>query len=144
MRKSALEEGERWLAQAAEDLHWADHLAQEGAWHLACFLAQQVAEKAIKAFLYAQGEEIVLGHSVERLCAAAARFRPEFADMARRWSLLDGYYIPTRYPNGLPDGIPANVFTQDAAQDAVAMASEAVGWVRQLLTQAKSGDQETG
>jgi HEPN domain-containing protein len=57
---------------------------------------------------------------------------------------LDGYYIPTRYPNGLPDGIPANVFTQDAAQDAVAMASEAVGWVRQLLTQAKSGAPESG
>jgi HEPN domain-containing protein len=137
MRKSALEEGERWLAQATADLHWAEHLALEGAWHLACFLAQQVAEKAIKAFLYAQGEEVVLGHSVERLCAASARYRPEFADKARRWSLLDGYYISTRYPNGLPDGIPANVYTQDAARDAVVLAGEAVAWVRQLLDQAK-------
>jgi predicted nucleotidyltransferase len=51
-------------------------------------------------------------------------------------SLLDGYYIPTRYPNGLPDGIPADVYTEDAAKDAVAMAEEAVGWVKQLLDQA--------
>jgi HEPN domain-containing protein len=137
MRKSALEEGERWLSQAAVDLQWADHLAQEGGWHLACFLAQQVTEKALKAFLYAQGEEIVLGHSVERLCSAAARYRPEFAEKARRWSLLDGYYIPTRYPNSLPDGIPADIYTQDAALGAVALAKEAVAWVKQLLDQAK-------
>jgi HEPN domain-containing protein len=137
MRRSALEEGDRWLAQATADLRWARHLAQEGGWHLACFLAQQVTEKALKAFLYAQGEEIVVGHSVERLCAAAARHRPEFADKVRRWSLLDGYYIPTRYPNGLPDGIPADVYTQDAAMDAVALAEEAVAWVRQLLDEAR-------
>jgi HEPN domain-containing protein len=137
MRSSPLEEGERWLAQAAEDLRWAGYLAREGGWHLACFLSQQVAEKALKAFLYAQGEEVVLGHSVQRLCAAAARYRPEFADKARRWSLLDGYYIPTRYPNGLPDGIPAHVYTQGAAESAVALAEEAVAWVRQLFAQAK-------
>ena len=134
MRKNAFEEGQRWLSQAAEDLRWANLLAQEGGWHLACFLAQQVTEKALKAFLYAQGEEIVLGHSVERLCAAAARYRPEFSEKARRWSLLDSYYIPTRYPNGLPDGIPADVFTQDAALDAVALAKEAVEWVKECLS----------
>jgi len=133
MRNNAHEEGQRWLSQAAEDLRWAKHLADEGGWHLACFLAQQVTEKAIKAYLYAQGEEIVLGHSVARLCADAALYQPGFADKARRWSLLDGYYIPTRYPNGLPDGIPAEVYTRDAALGAVAMAEEAVIWVGQLL-----------
>jgi len=76
MRRSAYEEGQRWLAQAAEDLRWAKLLAREGGWHLACFLAQQVAEKVLKAFLYAQGEEIVLGRSVERLCAAAVHYQP--------------------------------------------------------------------
>lgn len=53
MRKSALEEGDRRLSQATADLHWATHLAREEGWHLACFLAQQVTEKALKAFLYA-------------------------------------------------------------------------------------------
>ena len=108
-------------------------LAEQGANHLACFLSQQVTEKAMKAFLYAQGEEIVLGHSVERLCAAAATYDPAMAEKARRWSLLDGYYIPTRYPSALPDGIPADVFTAEAASSAVAMAGEAVAYVRQNL-----------
>ena len=89
-----------------------------------------MAEKALKAFLYAQGQEIVLGHSVERLCAAAAAYDPAIAEKARQWSLLDGYYIPTRYPNALPDGIPADVFTAEAARSAVAMAAAAVDYVR--------------
>jgi HEPN domain-containing protein len=133
MRSGPLEEGLRWLRQAQEDLRWARHLAEEGGYHLACFLAQQVTEKALKAFLYAQGEEIVLGHSVERLCAAAGRFEPEFLVRARSWSMLDGYYIPTRYPNGLPGGIPADVFGQQAAADAVGLAAEAVDFVTHLI-----------
>ncbi len=134
MRRSALDEGRRWLSQADEDLKWARRLAEEGGWHIACFLAQQVAEKALKAYLYAQGEEIVLGQSVARLCTDAARYHPEFAEEARRWGLLDGYYIPTRYPNGLPDGIPAEVYNREAALSAVALAGEAVEYVRQTLT----------
>ena len=84
MREEAHREGERWLAQAIEDLRWARYLAETGGWHIICFLSQQVTEKAIKAFLYAQGEEIVVGHSVERLCAAASKFQPGFAVKARR------------------------------------------------------------
>jgi len=50
-----------------------------------------VGEKALKAFLYGAGEEIVLGHSIERLCAEAALRDPEFRERARRWSILDGH-----------------------------------------------------
>jgi len=135
MRNEPLDEGRRWLRQAQQDLGWARHLAGQGANHLACFLAQQVTEKALKAFLYAQGQDIVLGHSVARLCAAAAAFEPEFEPHGQRWSILDGYYFPTRYPNGLPDGIPAEVYTQAAAVDAVSLAEEAVDFVTALLAE---------
>lgn len=83
--------------------------------------------------MYAQGEEIVLAYSVARLCQQAAQYNVEFYNRGSNWSVLDGYYIPTRYPNGLPDGIPAHVFTKKAAQDAVAMAGEAVEFVGNLL-----------
>jgi HEPN domain-containing protein len=133
MRRDSLVEGVRWLSQAQEDLKWANHLAGQGGYHLACFLAQQVAEKALKAFLYAQGEEVVLGHSVERLSRSASVYDPAFAEKALTWSLLDGYYIPTRYPNGLPDGIPADVYTEQAAWQAVKLAREAVEFVEGLI-----------
>lgn len=133
MRKEAVEEGRRWLTQAREDLRWAKHLAEEGAYYLACFLAQQVAEKALKAFLYAQGAEIVLGHSVRRLVDQASAIDPDFARAGADWGTLDGYYIPTRYPNGLPEGIPSQVYTARAAREALALAEEAVHFVESRL-----------
>lgn len=133
MRPSPHEEGLRWLNQAREDLRWTELLAREGGYHLACFLAQQVAEKALKAFLYAQGEEIVLGHSVAVLCAHAGAFNPDLAGKRDDWSILDGYYVPTRYPDGLPDGIPSNVFNEKAALDAARLARDAVETVTELL-----------
>jgi HEPN domain-containing protein len=107
--------GGRWLEQASEDLKQAMDLADRGGFHIACFLAQHVEEKALKAFLYAQGEEIVLGRSVEMLCRYAARFDQESADRVSSWSILDGFYVPTRYPNGVPDSIPSRVYTRNAA-----------------------------
>ncbi|MDH7500946.1 MAG: HEPN domain-containing protein [candidate division NC10 bacterium] len=133
MRPEALEEGKRWLEQAVEDLKWTKKLAEGGGYHLACFLAQQVGEKALKAFLYAQGEEIVIGHSVERLCRSASRYSAEFSDRVKKWSILDGYYVPTRYPNSLPDSIPARVYTEDAANSAARLAEQIVEFVQAKL-----------
>lgn len=130
MRKSNIEEGERWLEQALEDLKWAKELAERGGYHIACFLAQQVGEKALKAFLYAGGEEIVIGHSIERLCHSASRFDTEFLEKVKSWAILDGYYVPTRYPNSLPESIPAKVYTERAAKEAVLLAEEITGFAR--------------
>lgn len=83
----------------------------------------------MKGFIYAQGGEIVLGHSVERLCRDAGKYAPIFLEKIKTWSYLDGYYIPTRYPNGLHDGIPADVYTMDAASQAVDIANEVVNTI---------------
>jgi HEPN domain-containing protein len=137
MRKRAIDEGRRWLEQALEDLKWAKDLAERGGFHIACFLAQQVGEKALKAFLYAQGEEIVIGHSIERLTSEAARYDAGFLEKAKTWSILDGYYVPTRYPNSLPDSIPARVFTQNAAKESVRLATEIVSYVEEKIKEEK-------
>ena len=71
----------------------------------------------------------MLGHSVERLCAQAAERDAGFAEMHGRWSVLDGYYVPTRYPNSLPGSIPAHVYSREVAAEAVALAQEVVGFV---------------
>ena len=61
MRRDPKAEGLRWLEQAEADRKGGQLLLEGGSDHLACFIAQQVAEEALKAFLYAQGEEIVSG-----------------------------------------------------------------------------------
>src|SRR5260370_18671810 len=102
MRASPAEEGRRWLEQAREDLRWAEDLAHRGGYHIACFLAQQVGEKALKALLYAAGEELVLGHSVERLCAEAGGRDAHFRERARRWAHLHSDFARTPHPTTPP------------------------------------------
>jgi HEPN domain-containing protein len=131
--RSRTDDSARWLAQAKEDLKWAAHLAEQGGYYLACFLAQQVAEKALKAFLYAQGEEVVLGHSVGRLSSSAASYDTNFNPKTDHWKTLDTFYIPTRYPNGLPDGIPAEAYNKSTADSAVGLAREVVQFVEKRI-----------
>ena len=55
------------------------------------------------------------------------------------WLLRANYrltvdYVPTRYPNSIPDNIPARVYTAEAAQGAVALAREVVAWVQAHMT----------
>jgi len=128
------DEGQRWLEQAEDDLRWAKHLRDAGAHNIACFLSQQVAEKALKALLYHQGEELVMGHSVKELCERAAASTPDIEDKCAHWGLLDGFYVPTRYPDALPGSIPARVYDRRSADDAVATATEVVETVREKLT----------
>jgi len=129
MRGSPHLEGQRWLDQALADLHWARHLFDEGAYYLVCFLAQQVAEKALKVFLYAQGEELVVGHSVRQLCVRAPEHDAVFGSRLNEWGILDSFYSPTRYPNGLPDDIPARVYNREAAETALSLAGEVAAQV---------------
>jgi HEPN domain-containing protein len=92
-----------------------------------------VAEKALKAFLYARGEEVVIGHSVEALARWGAEYDADFVSLREQVAPLDGYYIPTRYPNGLPDGIPAQVYTRRAADETLDMADQVLDLVRRKL-----------
>ena len=126
-------EAARWLAQAEYDLRAAQTNADNELYAYACFIAQQAAEKALKAFLYGQGERHVVGHSVGELCRRAAKGNPAFGKAATRLGRLDRYYIPTRYPNGLPSGIPAEVFYADDAVLALTLARETLDLVKQNL-----------
>lgn len=133
MPRDALQEGRRWLEQAEADRRGAQVLLDGEVFHLVCFVGQQVAEKAVKAFLYAAGEELVLGHSVEALCREAAQHDPVFAELREVAGPLDGYYIPTRYPNGLPDSIPARVYGRAVAEQVLATCDQVLAVVRQKL-----------
>jgi HEPN domain-containing protein len=137
MRNDARTEGRRWLEQAKIDLEWAQHLNEQGAYYLVCFLSQQVGEKSLKAFLYAQGEELVIGHSVRQLCSRAGKYSKPFKDHLDEWAVLDSYYIPTRYPNGLPDDIPARVYNQLAGNTALSLAesvfSQVNSWFEETI-----------
>lgn len=133
MKPDPKAEGLRWLRQAEHDLSDADYSRAGGRYSLACFLCQQAAEKALKAFLYAQGAEQVLGHSVAELAAECGNLDGEFRALKPKAAPLDHYYLPTRYPNSLPGGIPAEAFDESDAHRALQLAGEVIGVVKRKL-----------
>ena len=111
----------------------ARHSVDGGFYAAACFQAQQAAEKALKAYLYYRRHRFVHGHSVSELAARCAKYDESFTTLKKGLAMLDRFYIPTRYPNGLPGGIPAEAYFAEDAEQALAVAEEALSFVRERL-----------
>lgn len=116
-------EAERWLAQARSELAFAQLGLREGFYAQACFHCQQSAEMALKALHYLGGARLVIGHSLVELLATLTAAYPALASLRGAAARLDQLYIPTRYPSGLPGGVPAEVFSQEQAAEAIAQAT---------------------
>lgn len=72
---------------------------------------------------------MVFGHSVANLCDACARYDDRFGRLKQEIKNLDQYYIGARYPNGLPESVPADFFDKRDAEGARRMARAAIGAV---------------
>ena len=77
-----------------------------------CFIAQQSGEKALKACLYATGKRRVIGHSLFEMANELVENEKSFQEIMNETRKLDRFYIPTRYPNGLPGGSPFQIYTK--------------------------------
>lgn len=124
----------RWLQQGKADLKAAAGSIYAECYEWSCFQSQQSAEKALKAFWHNNGEE-PWGHSLVRLI----QDYPKETDQAQLLTLidhakhLDKLYIPTRYPDGLPDLTPSEVFTKSDASTAIEHAKIIIDWVENKL-----------
>ena len=72
-----------------------------------------------------------------RLCQAATEADAAFDSLRTRAAPLDKYYIPTRYPNGLPGGIPSEAFDQVDARRALELAEDVIQFVEQRFPPAE-------
>ena len=120
----------RWFLQALQDLDDAKFNLSGKRYNVACFLAQQSAEKALKAYLFLKGADEVWGHSVGELCEDAKSFEEEFEEIEVISKSLDKYYIPTRYPNALPGGIPSEAFDKSDAEKAISIAEKIINFIK--------------
>ncbi len=129
-----LGEAKRWFRQARDDLAVVRSLESAGHYAAACFQAQQAGEKAVKAVLFSQGRRVVLGHSIRELVKLCEKYHPPFAEISAAAGLLDQFYIPTRYPNGLPfPAIPSESYTASQATGALQWAEEVLAAVEVFL-----------
>lgn len=100
----------------------------------ACFLCQQAGEKAVKAVWFYRGED-PWGHSILRLIEDIEdedlrRNLEQFKDQAM---VLDRLYVPTRYPNGLPDLAPMEAFGMTDFRAAYEGANALIGFAQSCL-----------
>ena len=127
MQPNPKDEGLRWLTQAEDEIQDARTLRDAERFYLSLFLCQQSAEKALKGFLYLHGENPVFQHSVAELLKIAKAIDPDF-NVLKAVKRLDDYYIPTRYPNGLPGDVPSRYYTDPDEAD------RALGWSQEIIT----------
>lgn len=139
---SDIDDAHRWMRQAAADLATARDIASSHS-YAACFFAQQAAEKAVKALQIAASGMLPRTHSLGRLTELTKDVVREFDEAAarRRAAQLDRLYTETRYPDAIPDTIPAEYFTRQDADDAIAAADRIVqAVVRALPPAPATGD----
>ncbi len=111
-----------WLKQAENDLSWAHDTLKAGKYAQACFICQQVAEKALKAIAYKSGFDMVKSHSVMEI-AKMLDINGDIESMGKR---LNQYYISTRYPDAVPSGAPYEYYSHDQAEEAIGFASKII------------------
>ena len=119
-----------WFAQAERDLEQAQDSRDAGRHEWACFAAQQGAEKAVKA-LHLHLHQEAWGHSVARLLEELP-FQVE-EEMVDKGRVLDGYYVPTRYANGHPEGPPFVHYGKLQSKEAIRYAREILEFVRSQM-----------
>ncbi|MCS7141854.1 MAG: HEPN domain-containing protein [Candidatus Nitrosocaldus sp.] len=96
-----------WLESARDDVEDAKRMFDAGRYFRAAFLAQQAAEKALKAlFFTVRREEPPRLHTVTELYAMLKEHGFTLPKgLEEQLSMLNKYYTITRYPdaaNGLP------------------------------------------
>ncbi len=116
-----------WLAQAERDLEQANASRRDARHEWACFAAHQAAEKAVEALHLHLGQE-AWGHVVARLLTKLPRVAP--ADLVDKARVLDAGYVPTRYPNGHPEGAPFQHYGDLQSREAIQYAGEILDFVR--------------
>jgi HEPN domain-containing protein len=129
MQRDPAELAYRWYDQAAADLDAGQRTAESGIAYLACFLAQQSAEKALKALLYWTRGDWPRIHLIEMLLRELAPEHTPTADLAADARSLDKYYTTTRYPDVLDHALPAASFVRREADGALDIARAVLEFV---------------
>jgi HEPN domain-containing protein len=129
------DQARRWFATAQDDFQTADILFKNGKFPQSCFYAQQAGEKALKAVYYRLDLE-PWGHSLVKLSkefTGEEKVSQALTGLNTELRELDRYYIPTRYPDGLPGTIPSEAYGSSDADSAIVAATKILALARDIL-----------
>lgn len=125
-----------WVARARGNLSLAKQpKPQDGFWEDLCFLAQQAAEKALKAVYQHRGLLFRYVHDLEELGKGLEDHGVPIPPSVKEAVILTKYAADTRYPS------LAEPVTEEEYREAVRLAEAVVTWAASLLPE---GEKQTG
>ena len=128
-----------WLNKAKDDLKWANASLKGGFYSQTCFVAQQVAEKSLKALFYALQEDFN-DSDIKALRTHNLKSLVNFIEnknfivpknIQDSCLILNRYYLPARYPD-VPE-IPG-MASKETANTAIKIAEKIVKFVEDKLS----------
>ncbi len=119
------------MAQARNTLASSKKDKEAGDYNWSCFKAQQSGEFAVKALLYGIGVSVV-GHSLLKLLNDLEEKGIQTDKIKGSARTLDRHYIPTRYVNAHPEGMPFEFYDSSTAEEAIRCARGVIGFVEEV------------
>lgn len=112
-----MQEHDRWLEVAKRDLSDAGLLCKGESFPSATYHAQQAAEKALKAFLVFNNQEILKIHDLIKLNDLCQNIDRDFQKLEIDLKMLNPFATKFRYPSifDLPDLADAKLAIKQAA-----------------------------
>ena len=130
-----INEAQRWYETARDDRDTAKVLLDNKKYAASCFHAQQAAEKALKAMCFLYGLD-PWGHSIVKLIEilkSQKQIVSKVISYRKEAMALDRFYIPTRYPDGLPDITPMEAYSVDDAETALEFSGHFVNLAGEVI-----------
>jgi len=120
----------QWTEQARYDLDTARAMFGSGRYLYVLFCCQQAVEKALKAFIVRQTNDLPPRlHNLLRLAEIAGiKMEPDREEFLGE---LSGYYIQTRYPEEIKS--LAQTPEREIAQEALDKTGEVIEWLFSML-----------
>lgn len=115
-----------WINRARSDLAMAKSRIARAYLEEHCFHAQQAAEKAIKSVMILRGIEFPYTHDLNRLLSILESSGEKLSPKVREAVTLTRYAGILRYP------VFDEVVSEEAYEDAVAIAEAAVVWAEEI------------
>ena len=135
-------EGKRWIRQAEMDFNTLDAIMINAKINHnlsgnVCFMAHEVAEKALKGAMYAihgLRDASLKSHQLTPLACALESHTPKGVGLADLSATLEPYYLNTRFPNRWPPpNIPAEQFSLSEAESAREKARDILEIVNNIM-----------
>ena len=136
-------EAQRWVRQAEADLEALEALLNSAQQNYrlsahVCFMAHEVAEKALKGGMYATcglRDEFLKFHKLTPLTCSLMAEKPDIASgLGDLTSPLEPYYLETRFPNQCPSlTTPSEYYTLDQAEKAAKCARGVLRIVKDIV-----------